>query len=284
VRRRLPLLLIFGISTGLILLACAQAGLGSARQREAPSEPRTQVSGVQASSQRLGLEVLSVSPHDRSAFTQGLLLSGGLLYESTGLVGESSLREVDPATGQVFRRVDVPPPIFAEGLAVVDNRLIQITWQNEVAFVYDLASFERIGEFRYPGEGWGICYDGQRLVMSDGSSQLFFRDPQTFDLLGQVSVLRDGQPVARLNELECVGDQVYANVWQTDEIVDIESDNGRVIATIDASGLLSAEEMRTRSPDDVLNGIAYDAESDSFLITGKRWPRLYQVRFVPTAG
>ena len=281
-RRPLLAVLIFAIFAGLIASACA--GLGSAAQREAPPEPKTQVSGVQASGQRLGLEVVSAWPHDRSAFTQGLVLSGGLLYESTGLVGESSLREVDPITGQVLRRLDVPPPIFAEGLALVDGRLIQITWQTGVAFVYDLASFEKIGEFHYGGEGWGICYDGQRLVMSDGSSQLFFRDPQTFEPLGQVSVLRDGQPVARLNELECVGDQVYANVWQTDEIVDIERDSGRVVATIDASGLLSTEEIRTRSPDDVLNGIAYDAESNSFLITGKRWPRLYQVRFVPAAG
>jgi len=182
----------------------------------------------------------------------------------------------------VLRQVDVAPPIFAEGLALVGDRLIQITWQNGVAFVYDRASFEKIAEFHYTGEGWGICFDGARLVMSDGSNQLFFRDPQTFDLLGQVSVLRDGQPVARLNELECVGDQVYANVWQTDEIVKIDRDSGRVAATIDASGLLSSEEQVARSFDDVLNGIAYDPDSGNFLITGKRWPRLYEVSFVAT--
>ncbi len=276
---RLPALLAFAAAAVLAVFVLARGGSGLAGQSDAVAEPPAlQTSAPLPGAQRLGLEVLSAWPHDTSAFTQGLLLYNGLLYESTGLVGSSALREVDPATGDELRRVDVPPPIFAEGLARVDNRLIQITWQNGVAFVYDLATFERTGEYRYSGEGWGLCYDGQRLVMSDGSNQLFFRDPRTFDLLGQVSVLRDGQPVARLNELECVGDQVYANVWQTDEIVDVERDTGRVLATIDASGLFSAQE-RPRSPDDVLNGIAYDPDKGTFLITGKRWPRLFEVRF-----
>ena len=284
--RRLPPLLAFALAAGIVVFALVRSGSGLA-DRDAPSDRSSAVaaptarSAPEPSSQLLRLEVISVRRHDPTAFTQGLLLSGGLLYESTGLVGESSLREVDPATGEVLRRIDVPPPIFAEGLALVDERLIQITWMNGVAFVYDRASFERTGEFRYTGEGWGICFDGQRLVMSDGSNQLFFRDPQTFDLLGQVSVLRDGQPVPRLNELECVGDQVYANVWQTDEIVAIERDTGGVRATIDAAGLLSAEELLARSRDDVLNGIAYDPDTDTFLITGKRWPRLYEVKFIP---
>jgi len=280
--RRWPALLAMAVAAGLVVFALVRGDSGLAGQRTSGAEPLgPQASAVVAASQRLGLEVLSVRPHDRSAFTQGLLLHNGLLYESTGLVGESSLREVDPHSGAVLRRMTVDPPVFAEGLALVDDRLIQLTWQSGVAFVYDLASFGKIQELRYTGEGWGLCYDGNRLVMSDGSNQLFFRDPGTFDLVGQIPVMRDGLPVTRLNELECVGDEVYANVWQTDEIVHIERDTGRVLATIDASGLLSPEEARARAPDDVLNGIAFDADTGTFLITGKRWPRLYEVRFVP---
>ena len=282
---RAPLgnLLRSALLTGVLALA---VGCGASGGYLSAEPPTPAVQGAQvassATAQRLGVQVLSVRPHDPGAFTQGLLSNGGLLYESTGLVGQSSLREVDPGSGDVVRRLDVPPPIFAEGLALVGDRLIQITWQNGVAFVYDRATFDKIGEFQYTGEGWGLCFDSQRLVMSDGSNQLFFRDPQTFDLLGQVSVLRDGQPVVRLNELECVGDQVYANVWQTDEIVKIDRDSGRVTATIDASGLLSPQEQISRSADDVLNGIAYDPDSGTFLVTGKRWPRLYEVSFVST--
>jgi glutaminyl-peptide cyclotransferase len=282
--RSWPVLLIFALVFGLAGVALIHGDAASVGQRvSVATPPAPQVSGVSSPAQRLGVEVLSVRPHDRAAFTQGLLLHNGLLYESTGLVGESSVREVDPISGAVLRRVAIDPPIFAEGLARVDDRLIQLTWLNGVAFVYDLVTLNRMQEHRYTGEGWGLCYDGTRLVMSDGSSQLFFRDPTTFDLIGQVAVTRDGQPVARLNELECVGDDVYANVWQTDEIVRVERESGRVLASIDASGLMSSEDARARSPDDVLNGIAYDPDAGTFLITGKRWPTMYEVRFVPKA-
>jgi len=230
---------------------------------------------------RLRPEVMSVRPHDWRAFTQGLLLHNGLLYESTGLYGQSTLREVDPQTGEVYRRLDLPPNLFGEGLALVDDRLIQLTWIEGIAIVHDLPTFEKRAELRYSGEGWGLCYDGEKLVMSDGSDQLFFRDPTTFQLLGQVGVLLEGRPVRQLNELECVGDSIYANVWQTDDILRIDQRTGRVIAVVDASGLLTPEERRARPPDDVLNGIAYDATNDVFLVTGKRWPRLFEVRFVP---
>ena len=280
--RTWPVLLIFALVFGLAGIALIHGDAESVGQRVSDAAPQVaRVSGVAGPAQRLGVEVLSVRPHDRAAFTQGLLLHNALLYESTGLVGESSLREVDPSSGEVLRRVTIDPPIFAEGLARVDDRLIQLTWLNGVALVYDVATLSRLREHPYTGEGWGLCYDGTRLVMSDGSSQLFFRDPVTFELIGQVAVTRDGQPVPRLNELECVGDDVYANVWQTDEIVRVDRDSGRVLASIDASGLLSPEAARLRSPDDVLNGIAYDADTGTFLITGKRWPSLYEVRFVP---
>jgi glutaminyl-peptide cyclotransferase len=230
---------------------------------------------------RLAPEVLSTRPHDSRAFTQGLLLHEAMLYESTGLYGESTLREVDPWTGEVYRRVDLPSSLFGEGLALVDDRLIQLTWTDGVAITYDLATFEKRTEVRYPGEGWGLCYDGEKLVMSDGSDQLFFRDPETFRLRGQVAVLREGRPLPRLNELECVGDSVYANIWQTDEIVRIDPRSGQVLAVIDASGLMPPAERRAHAAD-VLNGIAYDAASETFLLTGKLWPTIFEVRFVPT--
>ncbi|MSQ23000.1 MAG: glutaminyl-peptide cyclotransferase [Chloroflexi bacterium] len=245
----------------------------------------TQVGAVQREpkdtsgrAQRLRVEVEAVFPHDRGAFTEGLVLSDGSLYESTGLNGSSSLRQVNLGTGQVERVVALEPALFGEGLAQVGDRLIQLTWREGLARIYDRASFERIGEFAYSGEGWGLCYDGQRLVMSDGSATLFFRDPDGFEIVGSVRVTLDGEPINQLNELECVGDQVYANVWLTDLIVRIDAVSGQVDAVIDASGLLTRDE---RPGTDVLNGIAYDPEKDDFLITGKFWPYLYEVRFVP---
>jgi glutaminyl-peptide cyclotransferase len=239
------------------------------------SSPPRQDSG-EPPARRLRVEILGVFPHDGRAFTQGLLWYDGSLYESTGLQGASSVRQVD-RSGEVVRMVSLDPRIFGEGLARVDDRLYQITWQQGLAIVYDLATFEKLREFGYSGEGWGLCYDGERLVMSDGSSNLFLRDPQTFDLLGTIPVTLDGQPIDRLNELECVGDFVYANVWMTDNILRIDERSGRVDATIDASGLLTREE---RLGADVLNGIAFDPDRDTFLITGKFWPKLFEVRFV----
>jgi glutaminyl-peptide cyclotransferase len=231
---------------------------------------------------QLGVQVLNVYPHDTRAFTQGLLLHEGKLYESTGLAGPSisSVREVEVTTGQVLRRVNLATPLFGEGLARVGSRLIQLTWQDQLAFVYDLATFETLDQFTYDTEGWGLCRDGSRLIMSDGSSTLYYRDPVTFELLGQVGVTLDGQPLASLNELECVGSLVYANVWLTDMIVAIHKEAGAVTAVIDASGLLTPAE---RASADVLNGIAYNPETDTFLITGKLWPKLFEVRWVPAA-
>jgi glutaminyl-peptide cyclotransferase len=220
-------------------------------------------------------EVVGSFPHDREAYTQGLLLHAGRFYESTGLVGRSTLRRVIPATGAVEWRFTLAGNLFGEGLALVNDRFIQLTWQNNVAMIYDL-DFNREGTFDYQGEGWGLCYDGARLVMSDGSDRLFFRNPQTFALIGQVSVTRGGTPVSRLNELECVGKLVYANVYQTDTIVRIDPGTGQVLTTIDASGLLTtAEAVGT----DVLNGIAFDAASNHFFLTGKLWPKVFEVRF-----
>jgi len=226
-------------------------------------------------------EVVATFPHSNTAFTQGLLLHDGRFYESTGQKGESSLREVDPATGEVLRLLPNDPNVFAEGLALVDDRLIQLTWMDQKAYVYDRATFEPIDAFDYEGQGWGLCYDGQRLVMSDGSDRLTFRDPQTFAELGTVFVNLRGKALAQLNELECVGDEVWANVWQSDAIVGIHAADGNVFAHVDASDL--ARDARVTSPEDidVLNGIAHDPQTGHWYLTGKHWPKLYEVRFVP---
>jgi len=229
--------------------------------------------------QRLTVEVIAERPHDPGAFTQGLQFANdGKLYESTGLVGRSSLREVTRETGAVIRQRDIPAPYFTEGIALVDDEIVQLTWQAGLAFRWDRSTFEPTGEQRYEGEGWGLCYDGRALWMSDGSATLTRRDPATFAALGSVEVRRDGEPLRLLNELECVGDDVYANVWMTDEIVRIDPRSGRVTAVIDAAPLRSS--LGVLSPDAVLNGIAYDERADAFLLTGKLWPKAFEVRFV----
>ena len=220
-------------------------------------------------------------PHDVDAFTQGLLIHpDGRVFESTGLNGRSSIRQVTLETGEVSRRQAVAREYFAEGLARVDDRLIQLTWQRGVALEYDLETFQLRREFHYSGQGWGLCLDthegARRLVMSDGSETLTFRDPDTFERTGSVRVMRGRRPQRSLNELECVNGAIYANVWQTDEIVRIEPESGRVTAIIDASGLLTERE---RDDTDVLNGIAYLPESGHFVITGKLWPTMFEVAF-----
>jgi glutamine cyclotransferase len=227
------------------------------------------------------VQVLATYPHDRRAFTQGLLLHDGALYESTGLYGRSSLRKVEIETGKVLQRVDLPPKLFGEGLALVGDRLIQLTWQEHAAPIYALQTFEKVGQQSYPTDGWGLCFDGESLVMTDGSHRLYFRDPRTFALRRQIAVMLQGRPLPHVNELECVGDVIYANVWPTDRIVEIAERNGTVLATIDGSSLLGPEERKSLGPDAVLNGIAYDPRSQTFLITGKLWPKLLRVRFVP---
>ncbi len=226
----------------------------------------------------LTVEVLSVRPHDAAAYTQGLLLHGRMLYESTGLYGESSLRRVDPATGEILHQVDLPAHLFGEGLARHGDRLVQLTYRSRTALVVGIQDFAPLGQFSYQGQGWGLCFDGEHFIMSDGSPVLTVRDPSTFEILDQIDVTHDGKPVIYLNELECVGDEVYANVYHSDRIVRIAKETGKVTADIDASGLLSKSE---RLAADVLNGIAYDPESETFLITGKLWPKLFEVRFVP---
>ena len=226
---------------------------------------------------RLAPEILAEVPHDADAFTQGLLIHDGRVFESTGLYGRSSLREVVLATGEVLRLRPLADELFAEGLARVGDELIQLTWREGVALRYDLETFEPTGLHRYDGEGWGLCFDGTALWMSDGSARLTRRDPSTFEVKDRVAVTLDGEPLPRLNELECVDGAVWANVWQTDRIVRIDPERGRVEAVVDAAGLLDAETRASLDQDAVLNGIAWDGEA--FWLTGKRWPAMFRVRF-----
>ncbi len=223
--------------------------------------------------------MLATHPHDTSSFTQGLLWFDGLVYESTGLRGQSVLRIMELPTSRVLQEAPGEPHHFGEGLALVDDRLIWLTWQAGTATVHHRDTLEQTGSFTYSGEGWGLCHDGDRLVMSDGSNTLTFRHPKTFEVLGSVPVTRaDGSPVNRLNELECIGDDVWANVWLTDRIVVIDPDTGAVIAEADMAGIISPHPVLADS-NNVLNGIAYRPDTGTFLITGKRWPTVFEVRF-----
>jgi glutamine cyclotransferase len=222
-------------------------------------------------------QIVNTYPHDPEAFTQGLVFSDGIFYEGTGLNGQSSVRKVEPETGEVLQRYDVPEQYFAEGITIFDDRIIQLTWQTHVGFVYDKESFTQLSEFEYPTEGWGLTHDGTRLIMSDGTATLYFRDPETLAEIGRVDIFDENGPVINLNELEYLNGEVYATVWRSERIARIDPDSGQVVGWIDLSGLLTPEE---RSGTDVLNGIAYDAENDRLFVTGKWWPKLFEIKVV----
>lgn len=225
-----------------------------------------------------GYTVVNVYPHDPDAFTQGLVFDGDILYEGTGLNGRSSLRRVDLQTGQVLQQVDLDAAYFGEGIAVWEEQIVQLTWQSRKGFVYDKQTFEIMRDFAYPTEGWGITHDGRRLIMSDGTATLYFWDPKTFTPVDSVDVYDVTGPVARLNELEYVQGEVWANVWQTERIARIDTVTGQVLGWIDLHGLLTPEE---RSRADVLNGIAYLPAEDRIFVTGKLWPKLFEIRLTP---
>ena len=223
-----------------------------------------------------------VYPHDPQAYTQGLIYLDGHLYESTGRNGHSTLRMVDLDSGRVLQSNPLPAKCFGEGLTDWGSHLIQLTWQSHVGFVYDRFSFRVIRTFFYPWEGWGLTHDSRHLILSDGTSVLHLLDPSTFQEAGKISVTDQGQPVLNLNELEYIHGEIYANVWQTDRIARISPATGQVLAWIDLSGLLPSAERQDSNA--VLNGIAYDSQHDRLFVTGKLWPRLYQIRLVATAA
>ncbi len=264
---RLFLLLILGLS---VLLSVA-SGFSCSNNSESP---------VPSNSDAIiyTYNMINTYPHDRTAFTQGLVFEDDVLYEGTGQYGQSTLRRVELETGGILQIRELSDEFFGEGITIYGDEVIQITWQNNVGFVYDKNSFELLQQFSYTTEGWGITHDGTRLIMSDGTSTLRFLDPQTFEEIGQLEVYDNDTPIARLNELEYIQGEIYANIWQEDWIVRIEPETGQVLGWVDLRGLLTAEDRS--EPVDVLNGIAYDAEADRLFVTGKWWPKLFEIELV----
>jgi glutamine cyclotransferase len=223
-------------------------------------------------------EIVNEYPHDENSFTEGLVFDDGVLYESTGIYGSSTLRKVDLETGRTLQLHSLTNEFFAEGITILGDRVIQLTWQSQKGFVYEKDSLDKVKEFSYQGEGWGITHDGERLIMSNGSATLTFLDPETFEITGTLWVHDDDAGLANLNELEYVHGDLYANIWQQGKIAIINIQTGQVKAWIDLSGLYDGTRI---DPDNVLNGIAYDAKGNRLFVTGKRWPQLFQIKLIP---
>lgn len=223
-------------------------------------------------------EVIASYPHDPEAYTQGLQYVDGVLYEGTGLYGRSSLRRVELETGAIEQQINLDEQYFGEGIYVLEDRIYQLTWQSNVAFLYERENFELLDQFSYPTEGWGLTYDGEDLLMSDGSSTIFRRDPETFEEVGRFTVRDGDDPVNLLNELEYIDGSLWANIWLTDEVVIIDPSSGQIVGRIDFSGLLPSEAAVNA---EVLNGIAYDEENNRIFVTGKLWPTLFEIKLAP---
>lgn len=224
-------------------------------------------------------EVVRQFPHDPAAFTQGFTYHDGFFYEGTGRTGKSSLRQVNPETGQVVRKVDLAPDVFGEGITVLGDKVFQLTWLSHLGFVYDLHDFHLLRTFQYAGEGWGLTTDGHDLFMSDGSSEIRVLDANTFAEKRRIKVRDGGKPVDQLNELEFVEGEIYANVWHSDRIARISPQTGKVVGWIDLTGLLGP--FYQREAEEVLNGIAYDPEGKRLFVTGKLWPKIFEIRVIP---
>jgi len=249
------------LSLGLVVLVVLVGfGIGAQRKRNP---------GV------VKVRVVAEYPHDPKAFTQGLVIAGGQLYEGTGKEGESTLRRVELATGRVERSQSLDPIYFGEGITVFDDRIYQITWKNRTAFVYDLKTMQFLRTHRYADQGWGLTHNGEHLILSDGSSVLRFLDPNSFEVVRRVRVRGPQGPIDKLNELEFVKGELLANIWYSDRIARISPETGELLGWLDLSGLYTDRLRRGR--EDVLNGIAYDAEADRLFVTGKNWPRLYEI-------
>lgn len=260
------------IAASAAVVMVAGCGSGAPAAQTSTDQPAGPVPVVQP-------VVLAETPHDVTAWTQGLEFDGPNLYEGTGIAGKSQLRELDPATGAVTRAAATPQNYYGEGITVVGDRIWELTWRDGVAVEWDKATLTPVREVPVDGEGWGLCHDGTRLVRSDGTDRLRFHEPQNFSETGSVSVTRDGQPLRNLNELECVDGKVWANVWQTDTIVRIDPSTGNVDTVVDAAGLWPGQ---AGSRERVLNGIAH-IDGDEYLLTGKYWPTMFRVRIDPPA-
>lgn len=224
-------------------------------------------------------KIVNTYPHDSNAYTQGFVYKGGFFYEGTGLNGRSSLRKVRIDSGVVVQQVELPQEYFGEGIALLGGKIYQLTWKSETAFVYDEKTFRRLSQFSYSGEGWGLTTDGRDLYMSDGTAEIRVLDPTTFREKRRIKVHDGANPITELNELEFVGPEIFANVWQTDRIARISPQTGKVLGWIDLSGILSP--VYRRSADAVLNGIAYDAKNRRLFVTGKLWPSVFEIQLIP---
>jgi glutaminyl-peptide cyclotransferase len=259
---------------GLLVAGALFVAVVPAARAAGPAAPAPLGSSTEIARQ-LRWEVVRSTPHDPDAFLQGLVWYDGGFFESTGRYGRSTIRRVEWPSGRVLRRVDLPPDVFGEGLARVGNRLIQLTWRSGRAFVYDVPSLRLLWEFRYKGEGWGLTYDGTSLILSDGTNVLTYLEPERFTPTRKLAVTWNGQPLQRLNELEYIDGMVWANVWYTDFVVQINPESGRVTSYLDLSGLWRSE---SRPEEAVLNGIAHDPATGRLWVSGKLWPLLFEIR------
>lgn len=246
------------------------------RSGTASSTPQPSLTGSDQTIPVYTYEVINSWPHDLDAFTQGLVFHDGKLYESTGHYGSSTLRKLDLKKGEILKKVAVSQQCFAEGITIYQGKIYQLTWEEHKAFVYDLKSFRLESEIAYEGEGWGLTHDDHHLIMSDGTNQIRFVDPVTFKTTRTISIIERGEPVFNLNELEYVKGEIYANIWKSDRIARIDPHDGRLLGWIDLTGLYPA--IDRPNSEDVLNGIAYDEKGDRLLVTGKRWPKIFEIR------
>lgn len=258
-----------------LILAVALSGWASRGSSQSLNVPPSTGEGVT----EYDYEVIHAWPHDPDAFTQGLVFHDGRLLESTGLSGQSSLRKIDWRTGKLLKLISVPKPFFAEGLTVIGDRAYQLTWRHQIGFVYDVVTMQRLGEFTYETEGWGLTTDGEFLILSDGTNRIRFIDPASFAVVRSIDVQAGDKPIHQLNELEFVNGEIFANVWRTDFVVRIDPANGRVRGVINFTDLLPPGDWTPNTG--VLNGIAYDQKHDRLIVTGKRWPKLFEVRLIP---
>jgi len=268
----LKLRLIIVLALAVVSLQCQPTTPGT----NGNSSNKTTQTPATGPTPKYGYQIVNIFPHDSNAFTQGLILMDGKLLESTGQEGFSSLRRVELESGKVLKKVDVPLPYFAEGLTALNGKLYQLTWQHHIGFIYDAQTFDRLGEFNYQGDGWGLTTDGQSLILSDGSPRIRFIDPGSFRVTKTITVTDGSAAVRELNELEYVNGEIYANVWHDNRIATIDPQSGHVNAWIDLTGLMPDGELR--DPEAVLNGIAYDQASDKLIVTGKLWPRVFEIK------